>query len=687
MRIKIKALSTVLLFVAAAAVAQNRWTPELLWQAARIGEEQVSPDGKTLLYGVTKYNLAENLSGKALYTVPVEGGQAKKLVEMDRPVYNPRWRPDGKKIGFLSTQSGSWQLWEINPDGTGLAQVTDYEFGIHNFAYAPDMSHISFTADVKLDETVRDIYPDLPYAEARIIDDLMYRHWDEWHDYQYSHVFFDAYADGKVGGAPKDIMKSERYDVPLKPFGGAEDIVWSPDGKKILYVCKKQTGKEYALSTDSDLYLYDLASGKTVNLTEGFNGYDRNPVFSPDGSRIAWLNMARAGFESDKNTIYLYDLASGRKKPLTAESELSPTTLVWSAQGKDIYFIAGDSATYQVFHLNLKSDRFDRIDPKPSDIRRVTTGRHDYNSLSLAGRYLVGGKTSMSAPLSIFRIDPRTGAETELTFENREFLAKISSGKVEKRMVKTTDGKDMLTWVIYPPDFDPSKKYPALLYCQGGPQSAVSQFFSYRWNFQLMAANGYIVVAPNRRGLPTFGSKWNDQISGDWGGQAMKDYLAAIDDVAREPYVDENRLGAVGASYGGYSVYYLAGIHEGRFKTFISHCGLFNLESWYASTEEMFFANWDVGGPYWIEPKPESYNKFSPHKFVGNWDTPILVIHGEKDFRVPINQGIEAFNAAQLRGIPSRFLYFPNEGHWVLQPQNSVLWHRVFFDWLDRYLK
>lgn len=684
---KIKVSAIVLVFLSVSTYAQNKWTPELLWQVARIGEEQVSPDGKLLLYGVSNYQLAENQSSRAFYIRSVEGGAARKLVEMDRAVFNPRWRPDGEKIGFLSTQSGSTQLWEINPDGTGLAQTTDYEFGIENFAYAPDMAHISFTADVKLDETVRDLYPDLPYAEARIIDDLMYRHWDEWHDYMYSHVFFDTYTGGKVGGAPKDIMKSECYDVPLKPFGGSEDLVWSPDGNAILYVCKKQSGKEYALGTDSDLYLYDLVSGETSNLTEGLDGYDRNPSFAPDGTKIAWLNMARAGFESDKNTIYLYDIASGRKKSLTGESELSPTTLVWGAKNREIYFIAGDSATYQVFHIDLKTDRFDRVNPKPSDIRQVTEGRHDYNSLSLAGRYLVGGKTSMSTPLSVFRIDPRSGTETELTLENREFLSKISTGKVEKRMIKTSDGKEMLTWVIYPPGFDPSKKYPTLLYCQGGPQSAVSQFFSYRWNFQLMAANGYIVVAPNRRGLPSFGSEWNDQISGDWGGQAMKDYLAAIDSVAKEPFVDVDRLGAVGASYGGYSIYYLAGIHERRFKTFISHCGLFNLESWYASTEEMFFANWDVGGPYWIEPKPESYEKFSPHRFVGNWDTPILVIHGEKDFRVPINQGIEAFNAAQLQDIPSRFLYFPNEGHWVLQPQNSVLWHRVFFDWLDRYLK
>lgn len=684
---KIKRIVVILLFFCGGAFAQNAWTPELLWQVGRIGEEQVSPDGTRLLYAITRYNLPENKNSRALFIVPVEGGEARKVIEPERGVYNARWRPDGKKVGFLMAEKGLYQLWEVNPDGTGLAMVTNYDFSISNFAYSPDMSFISFTRDIKLDETVNDLYPDLPHAEARIIDDLMYRHWDEWHDYQYSHVFIDGYSDGAAAGSPKDIMKSEPYDVPLKPFGGPEDIVWSPDGQSILYVCKKQTGKEYALGTDSDLYLYDIRSGKTANLTEGLNGYDRNPVFSTDGTKIAWLNMARAGFESDKNVIYLYELASGRKMALTKDVDLSPTTLAWGKQDKEIYFLAGNSATYQIFNLDLKTTRFDRIKPVSSDFKQITKGWHDYNSLSVAGQRLVGSRMSISSPLSVFSVDPRSGMEKELTPENAELLSRIKQGKVEKRMIKTTDNMEMLVWVIYPPDFDASKKYPTLLYCQGGPQSAVSQFFSYRWNFQLMAANGYIVVAPNRRGLPSFGQEWNDQISGDWGGQAMRDYLAAIDSVAREPFVDKERLGAVGASYGGYSVYYLAGIHEGRFNAFVSHCGLFNLESWYGSTEEMFFANWDVGGPYWIEPQPESYQKFSPHKFAGNWDTPILVIHGEKDFRVPVTQGMEAFNAAQLQNIPSRFLYFPNEGHWVLQPQNSVLWHRVFFDWLDRWLK
>lgn len=666
---------------------ENRLTPERLWQFNRLSDQQVSPDGEWVLFGLTAYNLEENKGKRSLYIIPAQGGEMRKVVDLDASAYNARWRPDGKKIGFLTTVSGNMQLWEVNPDGSELAQVTNYEQPIANFAYAPDQRHISFTMDIKLDSTVNEMYPDLPHANARIIDDLMYRHWDEWHDFRYSHAMIAEYNDGQVSGEPTDIMEGEKYDAPLKPFGGPEDIVWAPDGQKLAYVCKKQTGKEYALGTDSDIYLYNLQDKTTTNLTEGMDGYDTHPVFSGSGSLLAWLNMERPGFEADRNVIYIRDMATGEKKSITGDLDASVSNFTWAPDDQSIYFIAGVDATYQIYRVNLKSDRFSRINPSASAIRTVTEGWHNYYELGMAGESLVGTKASMSQPNEIFRVDPRTGEETQLSVANQTLLSQLEMGKVEKRMVKTTDNQEMLVWVIYPPDFDPAKKYPTLLYCQGGPQSAVSQFFSYRWNFQLMAANGYIIVAPNRRGLPTFGQEWNDQISGDWGGQAMQDYLAAIDSVAKEPFVDEERLGAVGASFGGYSVYYLAGIHEGRFKTFISHCGLFNLESWYGSTEEMFFANWDLGGPYWMQPEPESYDRFSPHDFAGAWDTPILVIHNQKDFRVPVTQGMEAFSAAQLQDIPSRFLYFPEEGHWVLGAQNGVLWHRVFFDWLDRYLK
>jgi dipeptidyl aminopeptidase/acylaminoacyl peptidase len=652
-------------------------TPEKLWDFGRIGLEAVSPDGKWIVYGLTNYDLPENKGLRDLYIMPAEGGTAKKITAFKGSEYNVAWRPDGKKIGFLSGESGSAQLWEMNPDGSDLQQITNVEGGLNAYLYSPDGKNLLYTQDVKLEQTPNDLYPDLPKANARIIDDLMYRHWNAWSDYAFSHIFYLPYGNGKVSGTPKDILEGEPFDSPLNPFGGIDQIAWSPDGQKIAYTCKKTSGKDYAVSTNSDIYLYDLASGKTENVSEGMEGYDRGPAFSPDGKYLAWNSMERAGFESDRERIILMDLSSRNKEELTKGLDRDAEGIHWSADGKDIYFTTGEKATQQLAGINVKSRKF----------RLISSGRQNYYSMGVAGDHLIALRTTISSPAELWKVDIASGKQAQLTFINTEKLNALKMGKVEERWVKTTDDKDMQMWVIYPPDFDPAKKYPTILYCQGGPQSTVSQFFSYRWNFQLMAAAGYIVVAPNRRGLPSFGREWNDQISGDWGGQNMKDYLTAADAMAAEPFVDENRMGAVGASYGGYSVYWLAGNHEKRFKAFIAHCGLFNLESWYLSTEEMFFANWDLKGPYWDPARKQDYDKFSPHRFVQNWDTPILVVHGEKDFRVPVTEGMQAFQAAQLQDIPSRFLYFPEEGHWVLSPQNGVLWHRVFFDWLDRYVK
>jgi dipeptidyl aminopeptidase/acylaminoacyl peptidase len=431
------------------------------------------------------------------------------------------------------------------------------------------------------------------------------------------------------------------------------------------------------VSTNSDVFIYDIATKTTINISEGMKGYDRNPLFSPDGSKLAWNSMEREGYESDRNRIMIHDFNTNTTYELTEGLDRNAGHFEWSEDGSKMYFLSGEQATAQLYEINLKN----------KELRQITSGDHDYVDFAFAGNRIIGGRMSMSQPVELFSINPKNGKTEQLTRINEEKLNSIELGRVEKRWIKTTDNKDMLTWVIYPPDFDPTKKYPTLLYCQGGPQSTVSQFFSYRWNFQLMAANGYIVVAPNRRGLPSFGQEWNEQISGDWGGQAMKDYLSAIDAVKQEPYVDEERLGAVGASFGGYSVYWLAGNHDNRFKALIAHCGLFNLTSWYGTTEELFFANWDLGGPYWEDELQDEYERFSPHTYVENWTAPILVIHGEKDFRVPVSEGIQAFHAAQIRNVPSRFLYFPEEGHWVLSPQNGVLWHRVFFDWLDQWMK
>ncbi|NQV53926.1 MAG: S9 family peptidase [Flavobacteriales bacterium] len=667
------------IFFASVIVAQESLTPENLWKLKRVSSESVSPDGTKMLYNVRSYELEADKGSTTIYVMNVNGSDRERIVR--ESIFDVQWRPDGKKIGYLSGQSGSVQLWEMNPDGSEDSQVTDFAFDISNWHYAPNMQHISFTMEVQVEQTLAQKHSDLPLATGKSYDNLMFRHWTQWHDHAYSHVCIADYTGGKAGKTHTDIMEGEAFDSPLPPFGGGEQIAWAPDGKSLVYVSKKKPGTEWAVSTNSDIYQYDLSTKSTKNLSADNAGYDNDPSYSPDGSKLAWLSMKKDGFEADKNIIHILDLKTGKHVYTTESVDQTFGHAVWTATGDKIYSLSPVDATYQVYEISLNKDN------TMKSIRAVTSGIHNINSVAIAGKNLIGSKSTMSMPNELFIWDIKTGKEAPLTTENNGMLGQMKMGKVEKRMIATTDGKEMLTWVIYPPDFDPSKKYPTLLYCQGGPQSAVSQFFSYRWNFQLMAANGYIIVAPNRRGLPSFGQKWNDDISEDWGGQAMKDYLSAIDEVAKEPFVDNDNLGAVGASYGGYSVYYLAGIHEGRFKTFISHCGLYNLESWYASTEELFFANWDIGGPYWEQPTPKSYNLFSPHKLVQNWDTPILVIHNELDFRVPLNQGLEAFTAAQLKGIPSKLLYYPDEGHWVLKPQNGVMWHREFYGWLEEWLK
>ncbi len=665
----------------------TRLTPEKLWALGRISDPQVSPDGNWVLYGVTKYNIRENNSKRTLYITSLKTGDTRVVRDLAGSAYNARWRPDGKKIGFLSAKSGSMQLWEMNINGDELMQVTSFDLPIDNFDYAPDMKHISFTMNIKLDQSVADMYPDLPKANAKIINDLMYRHWDQWKGETYSHVCIIKYEDGKVIGAIKDVMKDEKYDCPMKPFDGPEDIAWSPDGNSLAYVCKKYTGKEYAINTNSDIYWYDIPSGVTIDISKDNQGYDLLPSFSPDGTKIAWLSMLQPGHESAQHEIKIFDVKTGGIKLLTENFDRDIVSCSWDKNNKILYFIACTDGTQQVYTLDLGSTVFEKIDEKKADIKPLTRGAHDITSIQPIGHSLIAGVMSMSEPERIYSIETNDGTMQPLTHVNDSIWDPIQKGKVEKRIIKTIDGKNMLVWIIYPPDFNPQRKYPCLLYCQGGPQSQVSQFFSYRWNFQIMAANGYVIVAPNRRGLPGFGAEWNNEISGDWGGLAMKDYLTAIDSVSVEPYIDRSNLGAVGASFGGYSVYYLAGIHNNRFKAFIAHDGIFDIQSWYGSTEEMFFANWDLNGPYWNDPQPVSYTKFSPINFVRNWNTPMLIVQGGRDYRVPDTQAFEAFNALQLRGIPSKLLYFPDENHWVTSPQDGILWQRVFFDWLDKWLK
>lgn len=662
--------------------AQDKMQAETLWKFGRVSEPKVSPNGKLIVYNVTRYNVSDNRGNNDLWVVDIKGGDAKQITNTPFSESNARWRPDGKKIGFLSTESGSSQLWEMNADGTEKKQISNFEGGIYNFNYSPTMKHIYFSQEVEIDLSLKKRYPDLPKANALMYDELMMRHWNQWEDGAYSHVMYCTYDAGVLGKAI-DIMPNERFDAPTMPFGGEEQMNWSTDGKTIAYTCKKEVGAAYAISTNTEIYLYNIETGKTTNISQPNKGYDVEPRFSPDGKQIAWLSMERAGFEADKNRIFVMDLNTKIITDITKPIDQSADNILWSKDAKTIYFTSCVDAVHQLYSYSLTA--------KKDPLRKITNGLSDIGSIDLSvdGKLtnIVATRVNMSSPTEIYKIELAKGNLYKLTSTNDDELKKLQLGKVEKRMVETTDGKEMLVWVIYPPDFDKEKKYPSLLVCQGGPQSTVSQGFSYRWNFQLMAAKGYVVIAPNRRGLPSFGQEWNDQISGDWGGQAMQDLLSAVDDVSKEEYIDKDRRAAVGASYGGYSVYWLAGHHQNRFKSFIAHCGVFNLESMYGSTEEIFFVNHDLEGAYWKTPKPKSYDLFSPHKFVKNWNTPILVIHNDKDFRVPLGEGLQAFSAAQLQGIKSRFLYFSDEGHWVTKPQNSLLWQREFFRWLDETVK
>tara|TARA_R110002050_G_scaffold41242_1_gene100069 strand:- start:62832 stop:64883 length:2052 start_codon:yes stop_codon:yes gene_type:complete len=675
----ITSFALVLLTVGVNVHAQKqRMTPELLWDLGRVSGETISPDGKMLYFGVTMYDIDANKGNRDLYMMPVEGGAATQITKMDGSEYGIQFTPNGKKIGFMN--SGQW--WEANLDGTDAKQITHIDGGIADLKYGPNGIKVAFTANVKMDKNVKELYPNLPKAEARIMDDLMYRHWDHWEDGFRSHVFVADYSNGVISNMV-DIMADEPYDCPQQPFGGSEDYVWNPSGNSVAYVSKKEVGVAAAQSTNTDIYLYDIVSKKTLNLTKEHLGYDQSPSFSKDGKTLAWLSMKTPGYESDQQLLITKNLETNTEVYYGNNWDNTISGFSWSADQKKFIIRAGVDATYQIFET--------KVSTKPNhsnEIVQITTGQHNVGGLvGETKTTFIASQTDMNHAAELYAYSKKTGEGTKLTTVNDAIYANVELSHVEKRWIKTTDGKQMLTWIIYPPNFDKTKKYPSLLYCQGGPQSAVSQFYSFRWNFQLMAADDYIIIAPNRRGLPTFGVDWNHAISKDWGGQPMDDYLSAVSEMKKESFIDSERIGAIGASYGGYSVYMLAGIHNNTFCSFLSHCGLYNLESWYGVTEELFFANYDIGGPYWEKPKPKSYDAFSPHNFVGNWNTPIMVIHGGNDFRVPINQGMEAFQAAKIKGLKTRFLYFPNEGHWVLKPQNGLLWHSEFFKWLDETVK
>ena len=689
-------------------LTSNLMTPEALWAMGRIGGCEASADGKQIVYQVGYYSVKANKSQQKIAIINADGTGNTTLTTETKSETDPAWL--NGKIVFLT----GGQIWTMNPDGTDRKQISKTSKDIEGFKFSPDGKKVILLHSIDFYEIIKKNPDDLPKATGRLVTDLMYRHWDHYVESIQHPFVYEVNSDG-IAENGIDILEGEPYECPMEPFGGIEQLDWSPDSKQIAYTCRKKTGLAYSISTDSDIYIYNIGTRETknlckpegyvepeidpttsmkyqkVNATENLKnnvGYDQNPQFSPDGKYVAWLSMERNGYEADRNRLCCYDLATGEKKYLTESFDSNVDAFVWS-DSKDamIYFIGVWHATENLYAINWKGE-----------LKQMTETWDDFGSIRLMnnGKQLLMERHNFTSPADLYIVTPNfkkpeKTAITQLTFENKHILDQLAKPTVQQRWVKTSDGKEMLTWIILPPNFDESKKYPTLLFCEGGPQSPVSQFWSYRWNFMIMASQGYIVVAPNRRGLPGFGQEWLEEISGDWTGQCMQDYLAAIDDAANNlSYVDKDHLGAVGASFGGFSVYYLAGIHEKRFKAFIAHDGAFNLAAMYTETEENWFSNWEYDEAYWHRPQLPNAKKTyhdSPHKMVEKWDTPILCIHGEKDYRINATQGMSAFNAARMKGIPAELLIFPDENHWVLKPQNGVLWQRTFFNWLDRWLK
>jgi dipeptidyl aminopeptidase/acylaminoacyl peptidase len=639
-------------------------TPEIMWKFRRLGTFTLSPDGAYVLYTVTDIDLQSEARRTNIFKLPALGGNAVQLTSEGGSA--PQWFNNGKSIAFISDGN----LCSMNDDGSGhkvISGLSDFE--IYNIS--PAGNKIYFTRRVKLDQTANEKH-NLPKANVRIIDDLMYRHWNSWSDFSYSHIFVAEFDGNSVSDA-KDIMEGQKFESPTAPYFDEGEISWSPDGNSVAYTTKRLSGKADAVSTNSDIYLYDIITGREINISEGNKGYDRYPVFSPDGSKIAYQSMERDGYEADLDRLFVYSIKDGTREWKTKGWVFDVTNITWE-NNENLYFACSHLGTSQIF----------KTDPEGKGVTKATEGVHNLGPFNLKSGVLVSQVSSMSMAPELCTVDMKSSSIKQISSINKNIYDNIRMGKVEEKFTKTKDNKDLQMWVIYPPDFDQTKKYPSLLFCEGGPQSSLDQFWSYRWNMQMIAAKGYIVFAPNRRGVSGFGQEWKEQISGDYGGKNIQDYLDATDAMAKEPYIDASRLGAVGASYGGYSVFYLAGVHAGRFKAFVSHCGVFNFESEYGATEELWFPDKDYGGPYW--KNLPSY-KFSPHRMVDKWTTPILIITGQNDFRIPYTQSLEAFQAARLQGIPSRLLFFEDESHWVTKPQNAVIWQREFFEWLDAYLK
>lgn len=684
----------------------DRLTPEQLWSMGRIGSTVLSPDKTNILYTVTTYNISENRGYSAIYILNSETKETKKLtVNTSKSESDANFIENGRKIVFLcADDNGTSQLWMMNTDGSNRKCISSEKTDVNGYLFSPDEKHVVLIHDVPTETSIIKNDDDLPKATGMVINELMYKHWDRYVR-SVPHPFIANFDGSQITNA-RDILDGQPYESPMCPFGGIEEFAWSPDSKSLAYVMRKKTGRDYAISTDSDIFLYNLETGKTKNLckpenykapvvnatsslkhqiqyneNEDYNlGYDDKPKFSPNGKYIAWTSMKHDGYESDRTRLCVYEFSTGSKTYVTETFDSGVNDFVWDDNSKELYFSGVWHGKTNLYKTNLKGE-----------VSKITDEVCDYTLVDVDSRQnkLLTKKQSMSMADDIFFVDIKKGTSHQLTNINESIYNKLTFGEVKERWVKTVDGKQELCWVIYPPHFDKNKKYPTLLFCEGGPQSPVSQFWSYRWNFQIMAANDYIIIAPNRRGLPGFGYEWLTQISGDYTGLCMKDYLSAIDDICKEPYVDKDRLGCVGASFGGYSVYWLAGNHDKRFKCFIAHDGIFNTQQQYLETEEMWFPNWDMGSAPWVKPGGEMQKVYSesPHMFVDKWDTPILCIHGQKDFRIEYTQAESAFNAARLCGIPAQLLLFPDENHWVLKPQNAILWQRTFFRWLDKWLK
>ena len=684
-------------------------TPEALWAMGRIGSVQANTAGTQAVYAVTYYSVAENKSHSVLYLLDLKTKQSQRLTTSTHSESGAVWIKVGneEQIAYLSAESGSNQLWVMKSDGSHRRQISHEADDVQDFLFSPDSKRVILVKEVAQHTAIAPKEKDLPKATGMVINDLMYKHWDQYVT-SAPHPFLADF-DGTKVTVDVDLLEGEPFESPMMPFGGNEQLAWSPDSRHIAYTCRKKVGRDYATSTDSDIFLYDIASKTTRNLCkpEGWTapsqtdytrslqnqpvnakngqdanvGYDQNPLFSPDGKYIAWSSMERDGYESDRARLCVYELRTGKKTYVTEGFDSGVDAFLWSPDSKRLYFAGVWHGKVNLHVADLKGK-----------LRQITDDPADYSLVSLlpGEKQLLVKRHSLCRPDEIYTVDVKNGRAVQLTEENKWFYDHLAWGDVKERWTKTVDGKDMLSWVIYPPHFDPAKKYPTLLFCEGGPQSPVSQFWSYRWNFQIMAAQGYIVIAPNRRGLPGFGKEWLEEISGDYTGLCMQDYLSAIDDIASEPYVDREHLGAVGASFGGFSVYWLAGNHNKRFKAFIAHDGIYNTQQQYTETEELWFANWDMGAAPWhknTEGQQQKAFRTSPHLYVDRWDTPILCIHGQRDFRIEYTQAESAFTAARLRGIPAQLLLFPDENHWVLRPQNGILWQRTFFRWLDKYLK